>query len=1296
MCVSGRSGVFYTLCASVSCVAMGFFAAYVCGQHAADSVQFHNTVTNLSKDVETYKKQLDVLSRENARLKQQMTAAQPVQKTQVNMPDENVPSHVLPSRVVSSSRGSAYVSPYASSYAPSYAPPSAPEIQPSSSSSELAVKSVAHTTVETDDELYAGRVEPVSQVEDVGHILSDASAWEDFYPQGYVDTRVRMGSERALGSTEVFYPFGWNGKYLGFADIRLTAATDSTIEGNAGLGVRKFNDDRTAILGFYSYIDQRRTEYDNNFTQFTVGSEWLAENWEARANAYIPLSGKKQTTRSAPTTFTLSGTSLVATGGDYIITEVPNYGGDFELGVKLPLPEYDYLKNIWGFIGGYRFASDETESITGYRLRAKADVTDKLSIGAEWRQDNVRDDEFLVEARLRFPFGGSDKKKEPPTPMYKRLTQQPVRDVDIVVQGAQTLRTTSSNVLSIESGTRQRILSVNNTAAAGGDGTTAHPYNTLAAAKAAATAGDIIYVQYGDGTSTGMDSGLTLDLDGLSLVGSGSALTYDSSRMSLGGAGFSIPNGTVIISKGSSPVLTNTTNNSDILTITADDILVSGVTLDSAKRYGVNISVSGVGNDITGTTLRDVNILSSTNNSIYASATSSALIDGLTLDNITTDNSGAVGVALNASGTDSTIRDFVLRDSTISESHTNGFQAVATGGGDIVTPTIQNTDFVRSGDYGIYFQTTAAGSTLSDLMIDNVDVDHSGSYGIYLLGQNTAQITNPTISNSTISYSGDNGLYMLLQNAGTAADGLSVTDSTISRSALTGLYVQAQAGTSLTNSDFSDLTLTRNYDNGLYLLATGASALIDQTQITNVTSTDSGLVGGLIQASTTGQVTNATIDNFISTGSGSHGLQIYATGSSATIDNVTVTDATVSDSRANGVYVQNASTGVMTNLTFAGLNISDSSDYGMVVSSTTSGSLIDNLDISDLNVTDTGQVGLYVNASTAGQITNTTIADTNVTNAGTQGVQLYATGTAATIDNLSMTNTTIDDAGGNGAYILATSTGVINNLGFAGLNVSGSSDNGVYFLTQNTSSQISNFTVSDADISDTRSGSGLLFATQSGSTLSNGTMTNLDVDGAGDRGVYANAANSGTVLDNLSFDNVTVRDTAYDGYRVYAASGSSVTNIDLSNATITDAGENGIHLQSTTSGSVLTGLTLTDVSVSGSALTGVYIQGTSAGELSVALENVTSTANHDYGVYVDDDTTSPFTVDMGGGALASAGGNRVYSNYLQEIRVDYDGGNLVAQNNWWGDAAGLSSSETTLDVSSTIDTTGFLTVDPGI
>ncbi len=68
-----------------------------------------------------------------------------------------------------------------------------------------------------------------------------------------------------------------------------------------------------------------------------------------------------------------------------------------------------------------------------------------------------------------------------------------------------------------------RGLFVDNSVPDGGNGSQSEPFDTLAEGVAAAASGDIIYVFRGDGTSTGLDSDLTL-AQGVNLIGEGQGL----------------------------------------------------------------------------------------------------------------------------------------------------------------------------------------------------------------------------------------------------------------------------------------------------------------------------------------------------------------------------------------------------------------------------------------------------------------------------------------------------------------------------------------------------------------------------------------------------------------------------------------------------------------------------------------------------------------------------------------------------------------------------------------------------
>ena len=64
---------------------------------------------------------------------------------------------------------------------------------------------------------------------------------------------------------------------------------------------------------------------------------------------------------------------------------------------------------------------------------------------------------------------------------------------------------------------------------------------------------------------------------------------------------------------------------------------------------------------------------------------------------------------------------------------------------------------------------------------------------------------------------------------------------------------------------------------------------------------------------------------------------------------------------------------------------------------------------------------------------------------------------------------------------------------------------------------------------------------------------------------------------------------------------------------------------------------------------------------------------------------------------SAAPSNRIYGNGGPDLRVDLDGGQLKAENNWWGNAAGLLPGRVTLDAGgNTVDADPFLAADPGL
>lgn len=445
----------------------------------------------------------------------------------------------------------------------------------------------------------------------------------------HIDAYTKFGSDRRLTGVEAFAPLSWDGQVLSFTDLRFVGDDADGREFNVGLGLRRVSDDGSFILGGYGFFDRRRSSTGNLYTQITAGAEFLTESWEARANAYAPLTGEKTLFEATlPASLSLSGTGILATGGTATATETPLFGADFEVGHKLDILKETWFSDTWAYAGAYRFDAADTRAMSGARFRVETAPFEWLRLGAEAQQDNIRGETGFVEARIRVPLDfwrGTRHGPARPEGILKRLDARIARDVDVVTQAEETADTRTVPVLNAATGAAQKVYVVDNAAAAGGDGSAEHPFTTLAAAQAAAGAHEIIYVRRGDGTSAGMNAGIVLDDAGQRLIGSGVALDFDADIMRAPGIP-GLADGTVIVPATVNPVVTNTAGNGVYITgnavevagltvsaatdngiyaYNADDVTIRDVTASGSTNDGIRIEASGAGVSATGIAIED-------------------------------------------------------------------------------------------------------------------------------------------------------------------------------------------------------------------------------------------------------------------------------------------------------------------------------------------------------------------------------------------------------------------------------------------------------------------------------------------------------------------------------------------------------------------------------------------------------------------------------------------------------------------------------------------------------------------
>ncbi len=455
------------------------------------------------------------------------------------------------------------------------------------------------------------------------------------------EVNLRSGSSRNIAMTEIWAPLAQDKHSVLYGDLRLMGDNQENHEGNLGVGYRRYGDygGFKGLVGIHGWLDRRITARGSAFHQVTAGAEWFGENGvDLRVNGYIPFSNYKEyvTLNSNPLGFQLSGTGIVTNTNGRVLEE-PQHGFDIEVGLDIGQMFNDGLQGVDSmrvYGGGYVFNSSRTERVSGYRARFSADITSDFQLGARLQHDNVRGTQGFLEASLRFPFGS--KRSYRKHGLLSRLDESPERDIDIVTGEVVTDAGVNVPVINTSTGQQQEILHVDNSAAAGGDGSVENPFNRLSDAQAAASAQTIIYVNRGNGTSANQDQGVVLDKVGQVLIGSGVDFVYDPARFRL--ANSESPTSFLIAPASTAPVISNVNAGDDGVRIAADHVMVTGVTVDAAARDGIVIEADGVGASAQNVVVKDVTVQNN-RMGVYIHGSNGGAVSAMIQDVVATNNS---------------------------------------------------------------------------------------------------------------------------------------------------------------------------------------------------------------------------------------------------------------------------------------------------------------------------------------------------------------------------------------------------------------------------------------------------------------------------------------------------------------------------------------------------------------------------------------------------------------------------------------------------------------------------------
>ena len=687
---------------------------------------------------------------------------------------------------------------------------------------------------------------------------------------------------------------------------------------------------------------------------------------------------------------------------------------------------------------------------------------------------------------------------------------------------------------------------VKNNQAAGGDGTSDTPFDTLAEAEAASGTGDTVYVFDGDNTSANLDTGYVMDM-GERLIGESQPLSLDPD------GGSPLPTSSLFAgTAGAQPTLT--ASNEDVV------VLASNAEVD-----GVDLDPSGTGGGIAGgvgtsdVTVGHVNIVDTATAGTQPGIELDTTTGTNRFSDVTVTNGGsatAIGVRLNNAGT-------VLFASagtvTIATTGAKALDAASTNLGssvfDDITVTGSGTGAVRlssttgSPDLGdgagtdLSLQTTSGSTPALDISSSpTVDVDSAGTDAISATGGPAVDIRNSN---------GSSFVFDSVSSTNSAGDGINLDTNLTSPftanagaiSGAAGIAVDVNAGgaggggvtyAGALNDGSGQTAEITNRDGGAVLLSGNIA--------------DSGDAGGgiVVSGNSGGSVTFSGASKVLNTGAGTAvALSSISPGSTLSFTNggldIDATSGTGINASTNGgtLDVQGSGNTVDTttgralnvvstpigaaDLTFQRISANGAAN-GIVLSSTgTAGGL---------TVTGTGAAGSggTIQNTTSDAISLTTTRDVSLTAMNVQnGLESGILGSGVT--NLTLAATSITNNGDDSGDVGVKVTNLLGTNAWSDVSVTGSALANVFI--DNTSGTLTALDISGASHFDSL---GTAFGANSVLIEMRGTavMTSGSIDGATfqnnkpargitvqaqDDGAIGDASTNAFVVKNSTFTN---------------------------------------------------------------------------------------------------------------------------------------------------------------------------------
>jgi len=572
-------------------------------------------------------------------------------------------------------------------------------------------------------------------------------------------TRVRIRTDIGDGvgynagyqTISAFLPFHLEPDLsLVFIDARGFVTNRGDFAANVGAGFRMYVPEADRVFGINAWYDDDNTGFAD-YNQFGFGVESLGRSLDFRANVYFPLNDDVRTMSESLTGDIFFINHNIGLGRTRLI-ESPLKGGDVEIGGALPLLG-DY--GIRSYYGVYYYEGEESKTTWGFRTRTEALVTEDLSLQVAVSRDDLFGTNVTGAVTLLLP-DGKPRRIMSRQPTQERLYAQVERQYRIAINRhvvddfVYALRAGGRGGSGGPVGTPIEVVHIDNTAGPGGDGSFENPFNTLPGITDPTV--DLIFVNRGDGTSTGMDTGITLR-NNQRLLGEGVAHTFTSQQGT-----FLLP-GTS--DTGLYPVITNINgnavtlaSNNEVSGFNIEAPLTNGIFANNITHFDLNhlnitdagargislLNAAGIG-DVT-----DVTVTGSTLEGIAVNNNGTAALDLLVED--VTANANRVGLALQANNS---AIEALIADSSFMANTNNGI-ALASGNGEIDL-TVDNVTSSGNGDHGIG---AVLNNATLDLLVTDSSFEMNGDAGIDIDATGGSNV-NALLTGNTFMMNGTDG-----------------------------------------------------------------------------------------------------------------------------------------------------------------------------------------------------------------------------------------------------------------------------------------------------------------------------------------------------------------------------------------------------------------------------------------------------------------------------------------------------------------------------------------------------------